>query len=99
MRLERKSPLIETAAARGPYRIHRRLDWSCDIDSEVIPFGSVGFESQLLEDMRHRAEVYLSKHYPELVFQRIYAKKTPKDVDYKVSLPKDWWMIAKWRTT
>ncbi len=87
---------LETPASRGPYRYHESLDCSCQFEMEDIPFGSGGFSRNLCDDMGWRGVAYLTKHYPELVFQFIRGKK-PGGHDYVQSV-KGGHVVADWRT-
>lgn len=94
----RKSPRIETAASRGPYRYHEPIDNSCEsLEQEVLPFGCGGWQSDLLNDMRCRDSRYLGLHYPELTFATVRGKK-PGGHDYVVEMGGSRYRVADWRT-
>lgn len=94
----RRSPQIETAASRGPYRYHAPIDSACEsLEAEALPFGCGGWQWDLLDDMRYRDSRYLELHYPELTFDIVTGKK-PKGHAYVVDIGRGRHRTADWRT-
>ncbi len=95
---QRRTPQgLETANTRSTYRYHPHADWSCELDSESLPFGCGGWQSDLLDDMRSRPAKWLALHYPELTFSIVPTKKQTKGHAYWEQCGKSY-RVADWRT-
>jgi len=96
----RRSPRIETAASRGPFRYHPPINNDVEsLENEDLPYGCGGFTSGLLDNMRWRPTSWLELHYPELTFGLSAKKPRRSECDYMMQLDRSRaWRTAKWRT-
>jgi hypothetical protein len=106
MPLQRTNPRLrrpaglETAASRGPFRIHPVLDNSVtDLEAEAIHHDFSAYDHDLREAMRDCSLLELGKRYPEMTFARLHSAKRPRGYDAAVERGgKGWYLVAKWRT-
>jgi hypothetical protein len=101
VRLQLKTPKgLETAASRGPYSWHAHQDYSCEIESEDLPFDCGHWESSLRASMRVSSFEWLNRHFPELKFSWVKAKPASLKAGGPEFVEKrgNGWITGAWKT-
>lgn len=77
---------------------HHRIDNTCAIDSEYVPFSGRDMLEDVKDDMTTRPMPHLSSHYPELVFGFAPGGDRPHG-RLLVKRVRGGWRYADWRVT
>lgn len=77
---------------------HHRIDNTCAIDSEYVPFSGRDMLEDVKDDMTTRPMPYLSSHYPELVFSFVSGVDRDKPKGHLLTKRVcGGWRVADWR--